>query len=370
MPKKVLIIGLTDKLGGVETFIYNTTIFSNKKKYEYDFLVHGSNTCVFEKEINSFYGNKKHIHYIDSIKKKPFKVFTELIKFYKNNKYDYIHLQTGSTAEIMYVFPFILFLKTKLITHSHNGNGTNKVINSLFKPIVRLCTNVYLSCSEVAAKWLFGNIRKEKYTIIKNGIDTNRFKFNENAREKIREEYKINKNVKVIGHIGRFFIQKNHSKIIRIFNEILKNNKNFILLLLGTGECENQIRELVKKFKIEDSVIFAGTHMNTEDYYSAFDFFLMPSLYEGLPIVGVEAQSCGVKCFFSNTIDKQIMISKDSVMLDLNKSDKYWANQILNSDMVKDRNFSNKEVVENGYSLFSTVNLLESIYLGDKNEEK
>lgn len=368
MPKKILIIGLTDKLGGVETFIYNTTIFSDKNKYQYDFLVHGSNTCVFQKEINTFYCDRTHIHYIDSIKKRPLKVFIELIKFYKNNKYDYIHLQTGSSAEIMYVFPFILFLKTKLITHSHNGNGTNKIVNSLFRPFVRLCTNTYLSCSDVAAKWLFGNIKKEKYTIIKNGIDTKRFKFNDNARKKIREEYKISKNTKVIGHIGRFFVQKNHIKIIHIFNEILKNNKEYVLLLLGTGECENQIKEMVQELNIEKNVIFAGTHINTEDYYSAFDFFLMPSLYEGLPIVGVEAQSCGVKCFFSNTIDKQVLISKDSIMLDLNKSDKYWANQILKSDVIKDRNGSNDEIIENGYSLFETIDLLERIYLGDKNE--
>ncbi len=359
--KKILIIGLTNKMGGVETFIRNTTVFSNKDKYEYYFLVHGSKDCVFSDDINKFYGDNNHIFYINSIKKKPISCFFELVKFYKKNKFDLIHLQTGSTAEVMYVFPFIIFNKIKLISHSHNGKGKSKVTNNFFKPLLNMITSKYLACSLVACDWLFGKKRRNDCVIINNGIDTDRFKFNADSRKYIREKYNVENKI-VIGNIGRFSTQKNHDFLIDIFNELHKKNSNYFLMLIGVGDTESQIKEKVNKLNLNDSVLFLGKQMETEKFYSSFDIFLMPSLYEGLPVVGIEAQCSGLNCYFSDTIDEQILISDKSKMIPLNANCVEWSEKIMKFEINKNRSDYSDIVNNLGYGIKNTVKILEKIY--------
>lgn len=361
--KRILIIGLTNKMGGVETFIYNTTIFSDRNKYEYDYLVHGSDKCVFEKEINAFYNNEQHIYFISSLKKNPFKCFVELIKFYRKNakKYDYIHLETGVSSEILYVYPFILFTKAKLISHSHNGSGKHPKENKIFRPLLRHITYKYLACSQVAADWLFGKIKNKECKIINNGINTYRFRFNDEKRKEIRQRYNIEERF-VIGHIGRFSPQKNHNYIVEIFKQVLKRKQNSILLLVGVGELEEKIKQMCIDYKIGDKVIFAGKQDKTEDYYSCFDVFLMPSLYEGLPIVGIEAQSTGLPCLFSDTIDHQILITDIAKMLPLNSTIEEWAEAVCDIKLNENRERYSCIINEKGYGIKGTINKLEKVY--------
>ncbi|MBU5428789.1 glycosyltransferase [Kineothrix sp. MSJ-39] len=362
-PKRILVIGLTERMGGVETFIYNSTIFSDREKYEYDFLVHGTDHCVFENEILQFYNNERHIYFVEKIKKNPIKWLKDMLTFYQTNgsKYDYIHIQTGAASEIVYVFPFCFFYGIKVIVHSHNGNGYSPFINAVFRPIVNWVAYEKIACSVEAAKWLFGlDIKKVK--ILNNGIDTKKFSYNEQSRKKIRREYHILDEL-VIGHIGRFSEQKNHEKIIAIFREIKKRIENAKLILVGTGEKIDEIKELVKKIGYEKSIIFAGKQMNTEEYYSAFDVFLMPSLYEGLPIVGIEAQSMGLQCYFSNTIDKQILITDRAKIVSLDATDKEWADIICNNLIsLNDREKYPAIVDQRGYSIRNTIKELENVY--------
>lgn len=363
LPKRILIIGLTERMGGVETFIYNTTIHSDKTKYVYDYLIHGADHCVFEKEINDFYDDsEKHIFFIRKYKENPIGCIKDLQKFYKENgnKYDYIHFQSGSTAEILYVYPFYRKYNIKVISHSHNGNGYSPIVNSIFRHIVNKVTYKRLSCSIEATKWLFGNKYLDSTTIIMNGVDSDRFTFNEQSRIKIRKKYHIQDEL-VIGHIGRFSEQKNHKFILEIFNSILRKEPQAKLILVGVGELENDIRKLSVSMGINKSIIFAGKQMNTEEYYSAFDIFLMPSLYEGLPIVGVEAQCEGLACLFSNKIDKQILITDQAKILDLESSPDTWANFALSCKKV-DRVRYPSEIIKSGYSIYNTINTLERVY--------
>lgn len=363
MQKRILVIGLTERMGGVETFIFNTTRFSDKSKYEYDYLVHGANHCVFEQEIDDFYVGEQHLFFVSKYKDKPFKCLKELIGFYRRHgsKYDYIHLQTGSTAEVFYAFPFCIFFGIKVISHSHNGNGYSTTINRIFRPIVNLISSKRLACSTFAADWLFGKKYGKGAIIINNGIDTKRFEFNNEARRKIRDKFLIDDNL-IIGHIGRFSEQKNHKFIVKIFNEILKKVPNAKLMLVGVGELENAVKELCINLDIMDSVIFCGSHNNIEEYYCAFDVFLMPSLYEGLPIVGIEAQSEGLQCFFSSNISEQIKITDKSIIMSLQKSEKEWADAILEKLISKDRYIYAKRVANAGYSIEATVRELEKVY--------
>ncbi|NQG98072.1 glycosyltransferase [Streptococcus suis] len=360
--KKILIIGLTERMGGVETFIYNTTRFSDKNKYTYEYLIHGTESPIYEKELTDFYGTNP-FHYVGHFKKKPISTFIQLAKFYKKNKnrFDYIHLQTGAASELSYVFPFSLLYTIPLISHSHNGNGYSPLVNALFRGILNLCTSKRLSCSDEATRWLFGKKYIGQTKIINNGIDTAKFTFSQDKRVEIRNQYDINDDIFVIGHIGRFSEQKNHKKIISIFNKVKQLNPNTKLLLVGTGELQDEIKGSLPDSLI-DFVIFAGKQADTEAYYSAFDVFLMPSLYEGLPIVGVEAQSMGLPCFFSNTIDSQIILTDNAFVLELNESDDYWAENILLTNIKKDRMQYPEVIKKKSFSIQKTIKELEEIY--------
>lgn len=365
MVKRILVIGLTERMGGVETFIYNTTKFSDKNKYVYDFLVHGADRTVFQKKITEFYNNEKHFFFVPNFKKHPIKALRALYKFYKvnGNKYDFVHLETGATSEIVYVFPFCLFNRFKVIVHSHNGNGYSPFINFLFRPLVNITSSIKLACSIEAAKWLFGEKKLSEVRIINNGIDTDRFTFNSNRRQIIRNHYQIDDNTILIGHIGRFSEQKNHQFIIKVFSNIKKKHPNSKLMLLGVGELQTEVKQQIIQLGLENDVIFCGLQSNTEDFYSAFDVFLMPSLYEGLPIVGIEAQSEGLPCFFSSNISKLIKITDNANILSLEMSPSTWANKILKTHQIlQERENYSKTILDKGFSIKSTVKELEKIY--------
>lgn len=367
MKKRILVIGLTERMGGVETFIYNTTRFSDKSKYKYDFLVHGTDHTVFQKEITDFYNDgEEHFFFVPSIKKHPVASLRALSRFYKNNasKYDYIHLETGATSEIMYVYPFVKKYNLKVITHSHNGNGYSPIVNFLFRPLVNKVSVKELSCSKKAADWLFGIKKEKSIIIINNGIDTDRFTFDEQARKQIRNKYNISDSTLVVGHIGRFSEQKNHKFILKIFKEINNQHQDSVLMLVGTGELKNKIKEQIVNLQLEDKVILCGLQTKTENFYSAFDVFLMPSLYEGLPVVGIEAQSEGLISVFSNNIDKSVGITNNAYFLSLNKSPEFWASFILHCVNNKNRICFANIVEKKNFSIKGTVKQLEEVYRG------
>lgn len=361
--KRILIIGLTEELGGVETFIYNTTRFSDSRKYVYEYLVHGTDHAIFQDEINSFYGENR-FHFIDSIKRRPLKTFIELTKFYRQygRKYDFIHFQTGAPSEVVYIFPFNFLFNIKVISHSHSGSSFSPFINNIFRPLLNIITQKHLSCSDEATKWLFGEKYLSKAIKVNNGIDTSKFEFDTDLRKKIRKQYGISDEDLVIGHIGRFAKEKNHSKIIEIFSKVIEKKPNSKLILVGAGDEFQKIKAITDSLTYSKSIIFAGSQRNTEAYYSAFDIFLMPSLYEGLPLVGIEAQSEGLACFFSTNIDKNILISNRSQMISLDESSEIWAEKILSIPPENDRKKYSQIVEQAGYSIKSTISVLEEIY--------
>lgn len=366
MKKRILVIGLTERMGGVETFIYNTTRFSDKSKYKYDFLVHGTDHTVFQKEITDFYNDgEEHFFFVPSIKKHPVASLRALSRFYENNasKYDYIHLETGATSEIMYVYPFIKKYNLKVITHSHNGNGYAPIVNAIFRPLVNKASLKELSCSDEATNWLFGKKRQKSVITVNNGIDVDRFTFSAQARKKIRNKYHISDDTLVIGHIGRFSEQKNHKFILKVFKQILNQRSDAVLMLVGTGELKDDIKKQISSLNLKQKVILCGLQARTEDFYSAFDIFLMPSLYEGLPIVGVEAQCEGLPCFFSDKISKQISITSNAHIISLEKSADYWSKLILKTKLdINTRKKYSDQITDAGYSIISTVHHLEKIY--------
>jgi glycosyltransferase involved in cell wall biosynthesis len=258
------------------------------------------------------------------------------------------------------------------IQHSHNVKGSDVPIkrlrNSLlFLAIPRVATD-YAACSLTAGRFLFGDraVANGDVKIITNAIDIGRFVFNPEARKKLRVELGLDGKF-VVGHIGRFSRQKNHRFLLEIFSCIHAVNPDSALLLVGDGELREDIVALVERLGISSSVVFYGNRKNTEDCYSAIDVFVLPSLYEGLPIVGVEAQASGLMCFFSSEITNEIAITARVSFLPLAYSAKRWALEILKAVVLPRSSTDNNLLSYAGYSIDQDAMKLEQyyLYLGD-----
>ena len=228
-----------------------------------------------------------------------------------------------------------------------------------------------LGCSKQARESLFGNINDNRIIQINNAIDIKRFKEIKQTRDDVLGEFGISKDSYVIGHIGRFDEVKNHSFIIDVFYEVLKKKQDSYLILVGEGILQDDIRKKVNDLKINKNVIFAGLREDIPELLNSFDAFLFPSLYEGLSVVLVEAQATGIPCFISDTITKENDMGTENIkFIPLENTPVYWSDSILNSK--SERNLEGyKRVIENGYSIESTVEKIEKIYINsDINTEK
>lgn len=351
--------------GGAETFIMNILRNIDRTKYCFDFLLQSSEG-----------------HYIDEIKELGGKIYTiplrsnglinycnSLNRFFAEhqNEYDAVHEHTSSLSSIEVLYYAKKWGVKKRILHSHNTNQAglfHHFLHYINKPIVRYLATDYLACSEVARIWLF------KYTgilskshVVNNGIDTSLFEYSDSKRFKIRTELGISSDTFVIGHVGRFDVVKNHTFLIKIFNEILFRRSDSLLLLVGGGELMDDIVDEAKSLKINGNVKFLGVRGDIDKLLSAFDVFVFPSLYEGLPVSLVEAQASGLPVFVSNNVSPEVKLSENLKFLSLDEGPAFWAEQI--SCLPKtDREKNGKCVEEKGYSIFNTVKfLINEIYV-------
>lgn len=322
---RILQIGMSDNLGGIETFIMNLYRFIDKNQIQFDFVDFTENGICFNKEIVLLGGK---IYKVTPRKKNIIKNRQELKKIMKQYKIIHYHANTLS-----YFTPISIAKKyhMQLILHSHNQwKGKNLITYGLHKinhlRLPKKNITMY-SCSDVAAEWLFPKKKLDSTLLIKNAVDCQKFQYNIEKRTQIRKENNL-ENKFVIGHIGRFSYQKNHNFVIKIFYEYFKNNKNAILLLFGTGELEEQIKNQVKTLGLEKNVLFMGIKTNTYDYLQAIDLILFPSFFEGFPIVLIEAQASGVPCLISDTITEQIKLFDFVKFYSLNESEEKWALEI------------------------------------------
>jgi glycosyltransferase len=302
--------------GGQEAFILNVYQKFNNVKISYTFCTPFE--CQNEKMKKILKENNDKIIYLDykfETKLRKINLVKGAKKILKNNNYDVIHIHSGSIFSLYTVAK--LAKKSgikKVIIHSH-ATGYNTLQHKIIKKItgnkMEKYVDYYLACSEDAAKWKFPNniIKKGKYQIVKNGIDIEKFKFNEKIRNEYREKLGLN-NKFVICHIGRFDVNKNQRFLVDIFKEIQKDYKNAILLLVGDGEEKNKIESIVKNYQISNNVIFLGIRNDIDKILQAVDLFVFPSIFEGLGIAAIEAQAAGLKTLVSENIPDEANISE------------------------------------------------------------
>lgn len=286
---------------------------------------------------------------------------------YEEN-YDIVHLHMCNAASMVYGKIAKKSGVKVVVYHSHNTNlSTNHrwiktAVHSLCKYRYERYADLLFSCSDLASEWMFSqkSIRENKVTLIKNAIDLERFKFNRTERDKIRKQLKIEDQF-VIGHVGRFAVAKNHTFLIDVFNVIHKKNSKSVLLLIGEGEDEETIKKKVDSLGLTDSVIFYGTTKEIPQMLWAMDAFVLPSLFEGNPVVGIEAQAASAPCFFADTITKMCQLTSVVCYLSLEYGAAHWAEAIL-SVMNSIRVDTTEEMREEGYDIKMIANELQKFY--------
>lgn len=296
------------KAGGVESMIYN---YCSKMTDDYEFhILYQHEPSVKNVEEFSKIGFK--LFRISSKIKHPIKNYIETYNYLKKNHIDIVHCHMTLMNFIPLIAAKRIGIKIR-ICHSHNSdvrkkNLLKKIIEKLLKKInIKYATHL-VACGTDAGKYMYGN---HKFIFLPNAMDLNKFEFNDEVRTKIRNKLKIEDDEFLIGHIGRFTDQKNHKFIINI-NKKLKNKIKIVLI--GDGENKQEIEKLVSKYKM-NNVIFTGIISNPYDYYNAFDLLILPSLWEGLPVVSIEAQANGLNCIISSNVDQNAIIDFNKTIL-------------------------------------------------------
>lgn len=356
------ILFFVDRLlrGGIQTLLLNLTIQLKKidPTIQIDYLnFHDGNDYELEDVMREMgCGVYKVIMPHSNTLPKTLKGLDEFFK--KHNDYDIIHAHCSSKGVLPLYYAKKYGIKHRFV-HSHNTKfqthnpGTILIGNILKAPLCRIATD-YFACGDLAGKWLFDNIfakKNIKVKVLNNGIIFDKFVYNPSEREKIRAELGINKATKVVGNIGRFTTQKNHVFMIKLFEAYHRLVPDSKLLLVGVGELMEQTKKQVEDLGIADSVIFAGFRNDTYRFYQAIDLFLMPSLYEGLPFVGIEAQTAGLPCLFSDTITKEVAVLESSKFESLNSTPELWAEKMKTLIDENTRKDTSAEMSAAGYNI-------------------
>lgn len=362
MINKILVITNTIDAGGAETFVMKLFRCIDRSQYIFDFLINKRESNFYLKEINNLGGS---VFYGYSKSRDPFKSFYSIYKIVKSNQYKIIFCIAVHPIGFIDILAARLGGASKILTRSTTTATRFKLsllLAFISRPFMNLLTTVRIAPSKEAGEWLFGKseIRKDNVCILTNGIDVQQYIFSQERRTLMRRKLNIPKDMFVVGHVGRLCNQKNHAKILNVFAEIKKEKQNSILLLVGVGELEAEIKEKTEKFGLNDSVILLGTRNDIPDLLMAFDVMVFPSFYEGLPNSIIEAQATSLPCIISDTISKEVKITDRVVALSLDKSDSYWAKVVLDKS-TEERKDMCKEITEAGFSIYDTTNRLLDI---------
>lgn len=373
-PLQVLQVGMTKNIGGIETYLIEQYRHIDKSKFKYDFVnITGEYDIAFQNEILS---SGSQIFNIISRHKNPIKHYWQWIKLMWDHKgeYDIIVYNTNS---LDYIFPiFISFfggIKNRII-HSHNSDNVKKknifrnILNKFNFILMKLFATKYFACSQLAGEWMFR--RKDGFHIIHNAIDTKKFIYDSKIRDEVRKKFHLEGKF-VLGHIGRFAEQKNHHYLIDIFYQLAKCNDKFILLLIGSEIEENstykEIQKKVIDLGLEHKVYFLGSRNDINHLLLAIDCFVLPSFFEGLGTVSIEAQVSGLKCYISDTIPNEVNITGNVVFLPLNDVN-VWSETIYND--YKSNNINRYTdgvylIQQAGYDINYEVKKIEKLFLSN-----
>lgn len=372
MNKEAVRVLVTSPLGvgGVTNMMIHIQEHLDRSKINFDYLVFHDRHEPMENKVLSL-GSKKYVASADNVKFRPFRRIlriNEIRKVCKKNHVKILHYNADCAADMTNIIGAKLGGVQYITIHSHNagfgsaGNGI-RFMSKILKPLIPLFCDSFYGCSELAARFLFPKsiIESGMYSVLPNGIELEKYDYNEAVRKEMRTKLGLEDRF-VVGHAGRFSDQKNHTFLLDIFKEIARKNDKAVLLLFGVGELVEPMKEKAKRLGIQERVIFYGASSEMEKMYQAMDIFLMPSLHEGLPVTGVEAQASGLPCVFADTITKEVDITGHSVFLSLDEAPGVWADKVL-AYVESERKSNKKELLEAGYDIQQTADTVSKLYL-------
>lgn len=350
--------------GGVEAVIMNYYRNIDRSKVQFDFVIDGYEKTALDNEIYSLGGK---VYKVEPYTKNPFKNIYQIYRIVKDNNYQIVHSNMNTLAVFSLFAAWLAGAKVRIL-HNHStavkSERIRTVIKYILRPFAPIFANRYMACSKLAGEWMYGKKKMEegKVKVLNNAINVGDFVYNPRLREKLRQDLNIDKETLVIGHVGRFMYQKNHDFLIDIFKEIHKQRNNSLLLLIGDGVLRKNIETKVQNYGLKDCVKFLGLRKDVKDLYNVMDVFVLPSWYEGLPVVSVEAQANGLPCFVSDKVSKECNLSSSMHFISLNENARDWVGRILNNS-----GFRNKKAIielnEKNFNINKEVKNLENFYL-------
>ena len=347
--------------GGAETFLMKMFRSIDKTKYQFDFCVNLQNN-FYQDEIKNMGGK---IYVIPAKSTSIIGYVKELRKIIKNNNYEYVIRVNEHSLSVLDLLIARSSGAKRLIMRSSNAGNSNRVsklLHDLFKFLPILIPDVKIAPSRKAAEYTFGKaaVRKGEVKIIHNGLDIEKFKFSEMARNEYRNKLGIDDKI-AIGHVGRFYKQKNHKFLIQTFAEIVRLKQNAVLVLIGDGDLKDEIINESECLDVREKIIFLGTRQDVNYLLMAMDILIFPSFYEGMPNAVIEAQATGLPCIISDTITEEADITGNVIYYSLNRSPYDWAKETIRMlDNQKSRQVSDK-LYENGYDIQSVTALFQKI---------
>ncbi|RYC51431.1 glycosyltransferase family 1 protein [Flagellimonas olearia] len=375
-PIRILHVLTIMNRGGAETMVMNYYRNINRELVQFDFLLHRKETGAFDNEILSLGGK---IYRMPSISPKNyFKYQKELEQFFDEHpEYQVVHSHLNALSSIIFRVAKKKGIKTR-IAHSHlavepfvflkvfKPNTDIKATikdstQSLIRRRVRHLATHYFACGEKAGDWLFGKSNRDKVEIINNAVNAKDFLYNPEIRKKVQNELGL-EGRKIIGHVGRFNEQKNHFLLIDIFHSLLQKNPNCTLLLVGDGNLRSKIQNKVKQLGITKEVVFLGLREDIPELLQAFDLFLFPSLYEGLPVTLIEAQASGLKIVASDTITNEVDLTGLITFCGLTDPIDHWAEEVDKNLTYERKNMLNS-IVQGQYDIVENARNLQEFYL-------
>lgn len=348
--------------GGVESVIMNYYEHIDRNKVQFDFIVHNDNKIDITQRVEAMGGK---VFKVTPYYKNPIAFTYGIYKVIKKHHYRIIHSNMNTLSAFPLFAAWVADAPVRILhNHSTSSPGETKrnFMKYILRPLARLFANYYLACSRLAGEWMYGKKMMDsgKVTVINNAIDLKKYAFNSAKRKALREKLGLT-NEFVIGHVGRFMYQKNHDFLIDIFKEISQNCSSAILLLIGDGPLRQVIEKKVEMLGLKNQVKFLGLRNDVQDLYNVMDIFILPSHYEGLPVVGVEAQANGLPCFFSTEVTKEINLTHTAHFLKLDSGPSKWGEVILFEKPIRNME-ATKEMSRAGFEIQNCANKITRFY--------
>ena len=352
-----MVLGMSPHIGGVESYIMNWFRNIDRNKYEFYFPYYKQ--IAYKEELLAL---KAILLKLEVTRHNPIKYVHYMNKIFEKYSFDAVYY---NTCDIMSM-DMIMFGKKQgdpvRIIHSHKSsniippNFLHQITEKWCRKRVDKYATKMLACSQVAGQWMFDG---RTFEIVNNGIDVEKFRFNSTARKKMRKILSIEDNL-VIGFVGSLWRQKNPIFLIEVFEKILKKREDAILLIVGEGELHKEMEDRVSEYGISHAVRFLGICPNVSELMGAMDRYVLPSIFEGLPFVLVEAQANGLPCITSDNVSRESNITGEVQYASLDETLEFWSDLVLNHQVMEERDKYADIIRNSGFDIVSIVKQIES----------